>query len=164
MISVISYSPRADFRSEARYIYDVVVVEVQPRHGVLRFGDGGFLLEGQRCAVRAELDDTVGGRVGHPVRENRSTADILEPAQVRSQSRAVENVVAQHKCHRICPDVLGADHERLGQAFGLGLGGIAQVHPEGRAVTQQALERRRIDRVVITRMSRMPAMIRVDSG
>ena len=113
-----------------RDLDDVVVIEVQARHRVVRLRGGRFLLDRQRRAVGAELDDTVGRGVGDPVRENRSAADTLESTQAGAQAWSVENVVAQHQCHGVVTDVVGADHKCLRQAVGPGLHRVGDVDAE----------------------------------
>ena len=55
------------------------------------------------------------------IRENRSTADILEAAEGGTQAWFVEDVVAQHECHRVGTDVLRTDHKCVRQDAGLSL-------------------------------------------
>ena len=57
-----------------------------------------------------------------------------------------------------------ADDEGLRQAVGAGLHGICEIEAPLLAVAEQLLEPRRIGGVEITRMSRMPASISIDSG
>ena len=77
---------------------------------------------------------------------------------------AVEQVVAERQRHRRAADEVAADEERLGDALGLGLHGIADAEAELAAVAEQAPEAVWSAGVVITRISRMPASISVDRG
>ena len=147
-----------------RDLDDVVVVEVQAGHRVVRLRCGRLLLDRQRGAVGGELDDAVGRRVGHPVSENRSAADILEPAEAGAQAGAVEDVVAQHQCDGVVADVVGTDHERLRQTVGLILHRVGEVDAERRPSPSSLWKFGASSAVVITWMSRMPAMISVESG
>ena len=99
-----------------------------------------------------------------PIGENRSAADVLEPAQAGAQSRAVEDVVAQHQCDRVIADVVGADDERLGETIGCILRRVGEVDAERRSVVEQPAEYGASSAVVITWMSRIPAMMSVESG
>ena len=118
------------FPQRARDLDDLVVVEVQTRHRIVRFRRRRLLLQRQRNAVGGELDDAVGRRVGHPVREYRSTADVLESVQARPQSGSVEDVVAQRQCDGVVADVVSPDNERLREAVGLILHRVAQIDAE----------------------------------
>src|SRR6201999_2015688 len=91
-------------------------------------------------AVRAEVDDTVGRRVGHPVSENRAPAYFLMTPEVGAQPGSVEDVVAQRQSHRIGADVTGADDERLSQALGMTLHRVTDVDAELAAVTENSFE------------------------
>ena len=82
-----------------------------------------------------------------------------------AQSRTVEDVVAQHQCDGVVSDVVGADHEGLRQPVRPILHRVADVDAELGTVAEQSVEGRgRRAAVVISRMSRMPAIISVDSG
>ena len=69
----------------------------------------------------------------------RSAADRLEAAQAGAYSGTVEDIVSQNQCHRVGADVVGPDDERLRQAIGAGLLGIAYIEAELDARAEQAL-------------------------
>ncbi len=71
----------------------------------MRLGYRRLLLQRDRPAVGVELDHPVGGRIGHPVRENGSAGDFLEALQAGAEAGAVEDVVPQDQCHRLGPDM-----------------------------------------------------------
>jgi hypothetical protein len=58
----------------------------------------------------------------------------------------VEQVVAERQRHRLAGDELAPDQERLRDAFGPRLGGVADREPERGAVAEQALEERQVGR------------------
>ena len=60
--------------------------------------------------------------------------------------------------------MVGADDECLGEPVGLVLHRVGEVDAELRTVAEQPLKLGASSAVVITRMSRIPAMISVESG
>ena len=128
---------------------DVARVEVEPRDGVGALGLGGLLLDGDGPPLAVELHDAEALGVVHVVAEDRGAArlGVLGGArQVARQAVAVEDVVAEHERARLAGDEVLADGECLRQAVRRGLLCVGEVH------------------AVATRMSRMPASMRVDSG
>ena len=78
---------------------------------------------------------------------------------------AVEDIVAQHQRDRILADESAADDEGLRHAFRSRLLGVAEGQAPLAAVAEQPLEGRQIVwACVMSRMSRMPASISVESG
>ena len=77
---------------------------------------------------------------------------------------AMEDVVAEDQRDAILADELAPDEESLRDAFRLGLHRVFEPQAPALAVAEQRLEARRVLRVEISRMSRMPASISVDSG
>ena len=80
MTSVISSSPRAEGFSAAAMSTHLVVVEVEPGHGVVRPRRGRLLLDGDRPAVGVELDDAVALRVLDGVGEDRRARGLRRGA------------------------------------------------------------------------------------
>ena len=91
-----------------------------------------------------ELHYPVAGRVPDPIGEDSSSINGGELLQLEAESLPVEQVVAQNQGTRVPRDVGRSDHQRLRQALGLGLLGIRDGDPEGRAITEQSLERLRL--------------------
>ena len=91
--------------------------------------------------------------------------DVGVAAQRGAEAGAVEDVVAEDERDRVVADEVGADEERLGQAVGAGLHGVRELDAP-RASRRRAAARTasRSSGVVMTRISRMPAIISVDSG
>ena len=83
----------------------------------------------------------------------------------RAEPGAVEDVVAEHERDGVVADEVGADDERLGEAVGARLHGVrdldAPLASRRRAAARTASAS---CGVVMTRTSRMPAIISVDSG
>src|SRR5580658_9053300 len=74
----------------------LAVVEVDARHREIRPGLGGFLLEREDPAVLCELDDAVGGGVGHVVAEyRRALGPGVRRREGLRQVVAVEEVVPE---------------------------------------------------------------------
>ena len=88
-------------------------------------------------AVPVELHHAVGGGVGHAVGEHVATGDVGVGPQRGAQAGAVEDVVAQDQGDAVLADEVGADEERLRQAVGAGLHGVADRHPPRAAVAEQ---------------------------
>ena len=56
----------------------------------------------------------------------------------------MKDIIAEHKTAGIIGNMVGSDHQRLGQPFGPWLRGIADIHPVIAPITKQASERRQI--------------------
>ena len=141
MTSVISYSPRAGGLQAACDLHDVVVVEVQARDRVVGSRLLRLLLDGDRPPGLVELDHAVRGRVRHPVGEHRPAVEVAEALQPGAEAGPVEQVVAEHQGDGVVADVVGAEHERLGEPVRSLLHRVADRDPEPRAVAEQARER-----------------------
>ena len=126
------------------HLHHLVGVEVEPHHGIVALGVGGFLLNGETVALFVELGHAVSFGVVDPIAEDRgflvllSSPDGIE--QFAREVAAVEDVVAQHQTGAVVADKLLADDEGLGQTVGGGLLRILEVDAVVAAVTQQALE------------------------
>ena len=80
------------------------------------------------------------------VGEHGTTVGVDVAAQLRAHAGAVEDVVAQDQRRGIVANVVCAEHEGLRQAVGLVLDGVGDVHAQLAAITEQAVERRRVVR------------------
>ena len=144
---------------------NLVVVEVEPRHGVGGFGADGFFLERQCLALAVDLDNSVPLRILDKIGEDRSSRRPgCGPFECFLEGPAVEDVVAENQRHGVRADELAADQERLGQAFRPRLDGVADGNAQPPAVVQEPLEAPMSSGVEIKRMSRMPANMSVDNG
>jgi len=76
----------------------------------------------------------------------------------------VEDVVAEHQRHALAAHESLADEEGLGQAFGTRLLGIGQREAHCAPSPSNRSNSGRSSGVEISRMSRIPASIRVESG
>ena len=90
--------------------------------------------------------------------------DLGQVAQPAPESWAVEDVVPQHQGCGIAVEEVLAQQECLGQAFGPGLDDIVKTHAEVVAVAEQAGEGGLVLGVVMMRISRSPAFMRVEMG
>ena len=126
-----------------RDVYHVVVVEIEARDRVVRFRVGGFLLDGDRLAVRVELDHAETFRVADVIAEH-GRADLAFGGIVQefAELGPVEDVVAEHEGHTVGADELLADQKRLRETFGFRLDRVGKVDAETRAVAEQTLETR----------------------
>ena len=122
-------------------LHHLVVVEVEPGHGVRRARLDRLFLQPDRAAVGGELDDAVALGIAYPVGEHRCPGRAVGSAlEVLGQSVAVEDVVAERQGHPVSADEAPADDEGLGQALGFGLDGVFDPEPEMPAVAEQPLE------------------------
>ena len=126
------------------HIHDLVGVEVETHHRVVRFRVFRFLLDRQAVARSVELRNPVALRVVDPIAENCGLAILLGRADCLAkktrEARAVEDVVAQNQADRIVPDEIRADQERLRKTVRGRLLGIADANPVVGAVAQQTTE------------------------
>ena len=86
-------------------------------------------------------------------------------AQRRAEAGAVEDVVAEHERDALVADELLADDERLREAVGRGLHRVLE--PDAELATRRRAAPGTAcwySGVVMTRISRMPAIMSVDSG
>ncbi len=124
-----------------RDVDDVVVVEIQPRDGVVGFRLFRLLLDGDRIALGIEFDHAEAFPVAHVVAEHgRADLAVRCGPKKFAQLGAVEDVVAEHERHAVGSDELLADQERLREPLGFRLDGIAEVHAEAGTVTKQTFE------------------------
>ncbi len=93
-------------------------------------------------AVAVELDDAVGRRFGDVVGEHVTAVRVDALPQARAQPRPVEDVVAQDEGDALVADEVGADEERLREAFRARLRGVGHRDAEVRPIPQQPLELR----------------------
>src|SRR5690606_28519872 len=118
---------RADGRGD---IDDILVVDVEAGHRILRLRLGRLLLERDDPAVPIELNHSVTLRVPHRVSEHECAR--LEAGDDLLQSGPpVEDVVAEDESHRITVDEVGADDEGLGDSLRLGLNRVGDVDTPG---------------------------------
>src|SRR5439155_1835400 len=117
-----------------RDLDDLVVVEIEPGHGVRRARLDGLFLEPDRAAIGPELDDAVALGIAYPVCEDgRARMTVGGALEVLGKSMTVEHVVAESQRDAIGAHEAPADDERLGQPLGTRLDrvldGEAQMPP-----------------------------------
>ena len=130
-----------------RDAHDLVVVEIEPRHCVVRLGLRRLFLDADGAASHIELDHAVALRVLHPVGEHRRTRGFLRCLpECGLQVVAVEDIVPEHQRAGLGADELLADEERLGDALRLRLYLVAEAHAPGGAAAEKPFEARRVIR------------------
>ena len=117
---------------------DAVVVEVNPRNGIVGTGPGRLFLQADHAAFFVEFSHAVPFRVLHPISEN-SRARFLSHgvAQQVQEAMAVEQVVAQTEGNGGRADEIPADDERLSQTLGPRLYRVCQFKPKLGPVSEE---------------------------
>ena len=130
-----------------RHLHHIVVVEVEPGHRPVRFRLQRFLLDGQRLKVLVELHHPEALRIQHLITKHRGTGGLRRRRfQLFTEALAKVDIIPQHQGAGIVADKLLANDKGLRQTVRRRLNGVAEVHPELRPVTQQALEGRHVVR------------------
>ena len=143
----------------------VVVVEVEPRHRVGRARRFGLLLEADGAPRGVELHDAVALWVADQVPEHRRARFPFGRApQDLGQAVAEEDVVAERQRHVVAAHEVPPEDERLRQPIGAGLHRVLDRSPRCWPSRSSRLNPSWSSGVVMTRISRMPASISVDSG
>ena len=118
-----------------RDVDDVLVVEIETRHGEIRLRLGWLLLEAHSLAFLVELDDAVALGVADVVGKDRRAVRLRgRTLHHDSEVRAIEDIVAQDERTALAREELLADQERLREAFRLGLHGVRDGNAPLRAV------------------------------
>lgn len=124
---------------------DLVVVEVEARHCVVRARLLGLLFEAEDVALFVELDDAVALGVFDVIaKHRRALAPLGHLLQRIREAVAVEEIVAEDERDRVFADEVGADEKRLGEALWAQLLGVGETHADVAAVAQQLAEARQI--------------------
>lgn len=114
---------------------DVLVVEIEARHGKIRLWLGWLFLEAHSLAFLVELDDAVALGVADVVGKDRRAVRLCGRALHHDgEVGAVEDVVAQDERTALAREELLADQERLRESFRLGLHGVRDGNAPLRAV------------------------------
>jgi hypothetical protein len=90
--------------------------------------------------VIVELDHAVRRGFGYPVGKNSAPVDLTESAEACPQPRPVKEVVPQHECCAIRPNVGSADDERPSEPVWNRLNCIADGDTELETIAQQPAE------------------------
>ena len=122
------------------HIHDLVRVEVQAHHCVVRFRVRRFLLDRQAVARRIELRHAVALGVVDTIAEDRGLPILLGRADCLAkktrEARAVEDIVPQNQTHGVIADEIRADKECLCKTVRGRLLGIRDTNPVVGAVAQ----------------------------
>ena len=160
----LQLAARGGFQS-GRDLEHLIVVKVQPRHGVGGAGLSRLFFERQNLAGSVKLHDPVPLGILHRIAKDRGA--VVSPRgrpQHVLETLAVEQVVAQHQGAVVAADKLAPDNERLCQALRPGLHGVLNGQSDRAAVAQQPLKAATSCGVEINSTCRMPASISTDSG
>jgi hypothetical protein len=119
-----------------------VVVEIDPRDGVVGARARRLLLDAHDRTVGCELHHAVALGVAHPVAEDGGAGLALRrPAQLIRQAVAIEHVVPQRERHGVTPDETAPDQEGLGQPLRTRLLRVGDGEPDVAAVAEQTAVR-----------------------
>ena len=132
-------------RKVAGTINHRLIVEIQARYRVVRFGQLGLFLDRHRLAVRIKFHHAERLGIIDPVSKHARPATArIGIAQQCGQAVAVEDIIAEDQ--RAWPPAhkIRADVKRLCQPFRLRLHFIGQRHPEIRPIAQHPLKLRGI--------------------
>ena len=120
---------------------DVLVVEIEPRHGVVRFRLLRLLFETDDDTVLVELGYAVGGWVAHVVPEDSCAVGLLRALLEHAlKPVSVEDVVAEHERARVAGDELLADQEGLGETVRARLDCILEPEAPTLSVAEETLK------------------------
>src|SRR5699024_10915562 len=140
------------------------VVEVQAGNRQVGAWVLGLLHQRQGPPVRSHLDDAVGAGVADPVAEHGRAVDLAVAPQLGAHPGAVEQVVPQHQGARSPSRNLSASTNAWARPSGEGWIVYCRCTPNRDPSPRTRWNAARSSGVVITRMSRIPASIRVLSG
>ena len=133
-----------------RDIHDLVRVEVQAHHCVVRLRVCGFLLDRKAVTHRIELRHAIALGLLDTVAEDRSLAILLRRAdglaKKTREARAVEDIVPQNQTHGVVADEVRADKECLCKTVRGRLLGIRDTNTVVGAVAQKTSETRKVIR------------------
>lgn len=108
-----------------RDIDDILVVEIESRHGEIRLRLGWLLIETHGLALLVELDNAVALGVADVVGKDRRAVRLRGRALHHDgEVGAVEDVVAQDEGTALAREEFLADQECLCESFRLGLHGV----------------------------------------
>ncbi len=120
---------------------DPAVVEVDPGDRPVGFGYARLLLQPHHPSGGVEFRDPVALRIRNVVAEHGGPPLArARGLQLTNQPMSIEDVVPEHQAGGRPVEERLADQERLGQATGVRLLGIAQRDPPLRTVAEQRLE------------------------
>lgn len=129
-------------------IDDLVGIEVKTNNGVVAFGMLGLFFDAQTVALLIKLSDAVALGIINPIAEDGSLLIFFRITysitQQRCEAVAIKDVVAQHKAGTIITNEFLAYDKGLCETVRTGLLGILEVYAIVGAITQKALETRKV--------------------
>ncbi len=139
-IGDLELAPRGWLHSGSN-IEHIVVIEIKPSDGEIRFRTGGFFFDVLGPPGRVKADDAVALGVLHLITENCRAAFAVGGASEQfGEPAAVEDVVAEDERDAVVADELAPDGEGLGQALGPRLLGIGEREAPLRPVAEKPVE------------------------
>jgi hypothetical protein len=122
-------------------------------------------LDADRPTLAVELDYAIAPGIAHRVGvDDGAFGQCRRSPKLGRQAVTEKHVVAEDQAYRFAANELAADDERIGQPARLGLHGELELQAPLPAVAQEPAEGVQISGVLITRISRIPASINIDSG
>ena len=130
-----------------RDIDDVLIVEIEARHGEVRLWLGWLLLEAHGLTLLIELDDAVALGVADVVGKDRRAIRLRGRALHHdSEVGAVEDVIPQDERAALAREELLTDQKCLRESLRLRLHGVRDGDAPLRAIAEQTLEVRIVRR------------------
>lgn len=124
-----------------RDLHHLIIVEVEAGDGVIGFGALRFFFDGERVAILVKFHHAEALRVADVVAEDgRAALPGSRAPEQPPEIGPVKDVIPQNQRHRVLPDKIFADDERLGQAIGRGLDGIGDTDSELASVSEESLK------------------------
>ena len=119
-----------------RVFADILIVEIETRHSVVRLRMGGFLLDGLGTPFFVEFDDAEALRIIDVVAKDSGTFRAGGGFfQILRETGAVEDVIPQYHGAGLAIDEFFSQNEGLRKAIGRGLDLVGEVDAITRAVT-----------------------------
>src|ERR1041385_6269653 len=122
-------------------VHHLVIVEVQAGHGVVRTGSFGFFLDADRLSGGAELDHSIGARIGDPIAANGRAGRARRGGLQRlAQLLSVKDIIPQHQAAALRSEKAATDEKRLRDAGRSGLRGEGEGEAPLLAGPEETLE------------------------
>ena len=125
-------------------IHHFVGIEIQAHNGIVALGLSRLFLNGKAIAVLVEFGHAITLGVTDPIAEHGGLGFFFGRtngfAQQAAETRAVEDIVAQHEAGTVVADKIRPNDKGLCQTVRRRLLRIGKMHAETGSVAQQTLE------------------------
>ena len=129
----------------ARDVDDLIVVVIESRYSLARFGLLGLFFNRANVPSCVEACDAIALRIVDVVHKDGRTAAVrVGTAHDGGKVVAEKEIISQDQRHRIVADGIGTDDECLRDAFGSCLSREAQVEAPTRRICEQPLKQSEI--------------------